>query len=92
MRVKLPAPPGTRFGEGLTMKELLRTNDMALLSFAEALLSGSGIGYVLADQHMSVMEGSLGVLPRRLLVDDEDWSEAVALLTGAGVEAGVADE
>jgi hypothetical protein len=74
------------------MKELLRTNDMALLSFVDALLSDSEIPHVLADMHMSAMEGSLGVLPRRVLVDDDDWSEAVELLRDAGVEASSAYE
>jgi hypothetical protein len=74
------------------VKELLRTNDMALLSFVDALLSETEIPYVLADVHMSAMEGSLGVLPRRVLVNDDDWNEAVELLSDAGVEASSAHE
>jgi hypothetical protein len=80
------------FGRGMGMKELLRTNDVALLSFVDALLSESGIPHVLADVHMSVLEGSLGVLPRRVLIDDDDWKEAVELLTDAGLEADIAHE
>jgi hypothetical protein len=74
------------------VKELLRTNDAALLSFVDALLSGSGIPHTLADGHMSVLEGSLGVLPRRVLIDEDDWSEAVELLKGAGLEANIVYE
>jgi hypothetical protein len=67
------------------MEELLRTNDLVLISFAEALLRDAGIEYLLVDQNMSVIEGSLGVLPRRLLVDSDRVAEARRLLESAGV-------
>ena len=50
------------------MKELLRTNDIVLLSYAKMVLADHGIEAVVLDGHMSVVEGSLGVLPRRLMV------------------------
>ncbi|WP_436642955.1 DUF2007 domain-containing protein [Microbaculum sp. FT89] len=68
------------------MTELLRTNDMVLLSFVEALLKDAGIVCAVFDQNMSVVEGSLGVLPRRLLVDSEAVDEARRLLIDAGLE------
>ena len=68
------------------MTELLRTNDMVLLSFAEALLKDAGIVCAVLDQNMSVIEGSLGVLPRRLMVDSDDLDEARRLLVDAGLE------
>lgn len=68
------------------MEEVLRTNDPALLTFATALLSGEGIEAVVFDVHMSVMEGSIGVLPRRVMVDADDAVEARAILTDNGVE------
>ena len=52
------------------MEELLRTNDLVLISFVEALLREAGIDALVLDQNMSVIEGSLGVLPRRVLVPD----------------------
>ncbi|MBZ9934842.1 DUF2007 domain-containing protein [Mesorhizobium sp. BR1-1-16] len=70
------------------MDELIRTNDMVLISFVDALLKEAGIDHILADQNMSVIEGSLGVLPRRILVASEDVDAARRLLT----EAGIADE
>ncbi|SHE71129.1 Putative signal transducing protein [Kaistia soli DSM 19436] len=70
------------------MDELIRTNDMVLISFVDALLKEAGIEHILADQNMSVIEGSLGVLPRRILVASEDVDAARRLLT----EAGIADE
>ena len=67
------------------MKELLRTNDAVVISFVESLLKDAGIGCLVADQNMSVLEGSLGVLPRRLLVPDDDVATARRLLTEAGL-------
>ncbi|MAO90584.1 MAG: hypothetical protein CMM78_11525 [Rhodospirillaceae bacterium] len=66
------------------MKELLRSNDMAQLSFIEVLLRDSGIECVVFDGHTSILEGSLGVLPRRVMVLDEDWDAARRVLRDAG--------
>ena len=54
------------------MRELVRTNNPVLISAVQALLDGADIPHVVLDQYMSVLEGSLGVLPRRLLVSDDD--------------------
>ncbi|MCV0395394.1 MAG: DUF2007 domain-containing protein [Rhizobiaceae bacterium] len=67
------------------MIELIRTNDAVLISFVEALLRDAGIGCFVADQNMSVIEGSLGILPRRILVDAEDEAQARRLLADAGI-------
>jgi hypothetical protein len=67
------------------MEEIIRTNDLVLISFIEALLREAQIGYQVADQNMSVIEGSLGILPRRILVDADRIEEARGLLTEAGV-------
>ncbi|MDQ0511078.1 putative signal transducing protein [Ancylobacter amanitiformis] len=69
------------------MRELIRTNDIVLLSAVEALLDGAGIGHLVLDQHMSVMEGSIGLLPRRLLVEEARFAGARALLMEAGLGA-----
>lgn len=66
------------------MKEILRTNDTVLVSAIEALLDGAGIPYVVLDQNMSVLEGSLGILPRRVLVDSTYARSARLLLEDAG--------
>ena len=52
------------------MKEVLRTNDPTVIAFATALLEGEGIGCFSFDVHMSVLEGSIGILPRRLILPD----------------------
>lgn len=67
------------------MKEIVRTNDAVLISAIGALLDGAGIAHVVLDQNMSVLEGSLGILPRRVLVADEDVARARRLLTDAGL-------
>jgi len=67
------------------MEELLRTNNLVTISFAEAVLREAGIEPLVLDQHMSVVEGSLGVLPRRVLVAEEDIVAARKLLQNAGV-------
>jgi hypothetical protein len=67
------------------LRELVRTNNAVLISAVQALLDGAEIPHVVLDQHMSVLEGSLGVLPRRLLVSDDDIAEARELLEQAGL-------
>ena len=67
------------------MKELLRSNDPVLLSFVSALLKESGIEFIVLDTNMSVMEGSIGILPQRILVREGSVDKARVLLTEAGV-------
>lgn len=74
------------------MRELLRSNDIVLISAIAALLDSAGIGHLVLDQHMSVMEGSIGLLPRRLLVEDDMEDRARALLEEAGFGAALVDE
>ncbi len=68
------------------MKELLRTNDPTLIAYATTLLEGEGIDVFQMDVHMSVLEGSIGVLPRRLMVRDADHFTASAILRDNDVE------
>ncbi|MBK5934496.1 putative signal transducing protein [Rhodovulum imhoffii] len=62
------------------MKELIRTNDPTLLAFVSALLQGEEIDCFPMDVHMSVLEGSIGVLPRRIMVRDGDLARARVVL------------
>ncbi|AMS43789.1 MULTISPECIES: DUF2007 domain-containing protein [Aminobacter] len=68
------------------MIELIRTNDAVIISFVEALLRDAGIGSFTADENMSVLDGSIGILPRRIMIDADDADEARQLLTDAGIE------
>ena len=67
------------------MKEILRTNDPTAIAFAKALLQGEDIEWFEMDVHMSVLEGSIGVLPRRLLVAERDFFMASATLRDNGI-------
>lgn len=67
------------------MHELVRTNDPVLVTAVEALLKGASIRYVVLDGNMSVLEGSLGILPRRILVADERLAAARRVLEEAGL-------
>jgi hypothetical protein len=67
------------------LRELVRTNDMVLVTAIEALLNGARIKHVVLDQNMSVLEGSLGILPRRILVAKADERVARRILADAGL-------
>jgi hypothetical protein len=71
--------------ENQKLRELVRTNDMVLVSAVGALLDGANIHHLVLDQNMSIIEGSLGVLPRRILVHDDDNRAARQLLRDAGL-------
>nr|WP_299496177.1 DUF2007 domain-containing protein [uncultured Rhizobium sp.] len=71
------------------MHEIIRSNDIVLLSFAESLMRDAGISVMIADQQMSILEGSLGMLQRRLLVDSD---QARRILTDAGLAAELRDD
>ncbi|HEY0282529.1 MAG TPA: DUF2007 domain-containing protein [Rhizomicrobium sp.] len=62
------------------MRAVLKTNDPVLLNFAEVLLADAGLQSVVFDGEASVMDGSIGMLPRRLMVADEDFVRAQAIL------------
>jgi len=68
------------------MKELLRTNDPTVIAFARSLLRGEGIDCFELDVHMSVLEGSIGIMPRRLMVIDRDLFVARAVMRDNGLE------
>jgi Putative prokaryotic signal transducing protein len=67
------------------LREIVRTNDAVLVSAIQALLDAAQIPHVLLDQNMSVLEGSIGILPRRLLVADDHVAAARRLLDEAGL-------
>mgnify|MGYP001799780428 CR=1 FL=1 len=70
------------------MKELLRSNDPPVIAFAEALLQGEDIAVFTLDANMSVLEGSIGVLPRRMMVADRDFFMAQAILRDNDIDLG----
>jgi Putative prokaryotic signal transducing protein len=66
------------------MKELLRTNNAVRISWVQALLRDSGIDSLVLDHHTSLVEGSIGAIPRRLMVAERDFPRARTLLADAG--------
>ncbi len=68
------------------MIAIIKTNNPVTLSYAQSVLNDHDIGSFIADTHASVIEGSIGAIPRRLMVIDEDLAEARKVLTAAGLE------
>jgi len=70
--------------------ELTRTNDIVFLGFVEALLRDAGLNPIVLDTHASIMEGSAGAIPRRLMVIEDEENDARRVLREADVtvEAG----
>ena len=84
-------PPGsahTPWSTARPMKELLRTNDPVRLSWVQALLRDSGIDSLVLDHHTSLVEGNIGAIPRRLMVAQQHYRRACALLAASGEEVG----
>ncbi len=65
------------------VRELIRTNDRVLLSFAQSLLRDAGIEAIVADSNMSILEGSIGILPQRLLVSSGSYDRACQVMREA---------
>ena len=86
-----PGVPAATEGRGLAikafMRAVLKSLDPVMLNFAANLLEQEGIDSVIFDTHASVMDGSMGFLPRRLMVSDGDFSRAADLLRAALPEA-----
>ncbi len=71
-----------------SMKELLRTNDPTVMALATALLDSEDITSFQFDVNMSVLEGSIGIMPRRLMVADRDLFMAEAIMRDAEIDLG----
>jgi len=70
------------------MKELMRSTDPTVIAFATALLSGEDIEVFVMDVHMSVLEGSIGILPRRMMVRSDDYTAAERTLRDNDIPLG----
>jgi hypothetical protein len=77
--------PSDTFEEEIAWRELIRANDAVLVSAVQALLDAARIPHLVLDQNMSVLEGSLGILPRRILVNECCVDDARQLLEAAGL-------
>jgi hypothetical protein len=63
------------------MKEIIRTNDLATIAHIKLLLTNEGIEYFELDVHMSALEGSISILPRRIMVVDSVFERVREILT-----------
>lgn len=70
---------------GQQMIELLRSNDLVLLSYVRALLAAEGIKGVGLDEYMSMVDGNIGAIPQRIMVDEADVQRARSMLQDAGI-------
>ncbi|MBD0864398.1 MAG: DUF2007 domain-containing protein [Rhodobacteraceae bacterium] len=70
------------------MKELLRSTDPTIMAFASALLQGEDIDCFQLDVNMSILEGGIGVFPRRMMVHDEDYERALRVMWDNGIDLG----
>ena len=70
------------------MKELLRTTDPTVMALATALLDSEDIASFQFDVNMSVMEGGIGIFPKRLMVADRDLFMAEAIMRDAEIDLG----
>lgn len=70
------------------MKELLRTTDPTIIAFATALLSGEDIDCFQMDVNMSVLEGGIGIFPRRLMVRTDDHDAAMRVMRDNEIDLG----
>ena len=69
------------------MIEIIRTNDVVMLGFVQSLLEQAEIPVFVADGHISVLEGSIGAFPRRMLVPEDHVAQARRLIADAGLAA-----
>ena len=68
------------------MKELFSTNDITQFVYAETILNSNDIVSFTLDENISVLEGSIGILPRRLMVLENDYEQALELLEAFGLD------
>ena len=77
---------GRKGGTSAPMVEIVRTNDLVLIGFLQSLLENAKIPVLVADSHISALEGMIGAFPRRLLVPEEHAAQARRLIADAGLE------
>ena len=70
------------------MKELLRSTDPTIIAFASALLEGEDIDCFQMDVNMSILEGGIGIFPRRLMVRDDDYDAALRAMKDNDIDLG----
>jgi hypothetical protein len=72
----------------IAMKELLRSTDPTIMAFAQALLQGEDIDCFQMDVNMSILEGGIGIFPRRLMVHENDHAAALIVMLDNEIDLG----
>lgn len=80
-----------RIGSEKKLKTLVKSNDPVLVGYVTSLLDGEEIVHFVLDSNMSIMEGSVGILPRRVMVADDEIGHARTILHDAGLGHECAD-
>lgn len=70
------------------MKELLRSTDPTIMAFASALLQGEDIDCFQMDVNMSILEGGIGIFPRRMMVRSDEYDRAVRVMRDNDIPLG----
>ena len=70
------------------MKELFRSTDPTVMAFASALLQGEDIDCFEMDVNMSILEGGIGIFPRRMMVRTDDYDRAARVMRDTGIPLG----
>lgn len=68
------------------MKNIIKSNDVVLISYVQSLLDDNGVGNLVFDQNISITEGSIGLFPRRIMVADDDFETATTIIKQGGLE------
>ena len=68
------------------MEELLRTTDITVTAYVRAILIGASIEPFELDVNMSVLEGSIGILPRRIMVRSDELVAARILMKAHDID------
>ena len=74
------------------MVEIVRTNDLVVVGFLQSLLENANIPVLVADAHISALEGMIGAFPRRILVPEDHAAQARRLIGEAGLGAELRDD
>jgi Putative prokaryotic signal transducing protein len=74
------------------MREILRSNDVVLINFVVVLLRDAGLAPLLADEHVSSIEGSIGALPRRVLIPSDELTRAKRVMQEADLSQWISSD
>ncbi len=69
------------------MIEVMRTTNPVDISYIEAILKDAGIHMAVFDSNISIVEGSIGLFPKRVMISEDDCAAVRDLLRGTELES-----